>query len=776
MPTGTITATSLRQEGNFIYINSLPATGVISITGYTDNATGESGLTQFNRTFRYSKNGIEWSEWQLLTTLALTSLSIATTDTLCLEFAYEKSQPLGTDTLNVTSVTVSTTEEVFVELPYFKDSQFAQYFQSNDAELLGWHINVLQKLYAPGIIAPFVSRLNSEGSPEDFISFWGAITRFFAYYVKFARVFQNFHEYKPLLTEYLEQRGLHTSIDNTLEQLQYLMRSYYKQMSKRGSIDIKKEGGNEGWGELLRLIYYVGTDEFLFNLHRPEHAGWWLGQCTPQHRGLYFNDNINKAFETGFDVTDLSKYPLTGTVTKVTDGDNSVMHINGSGGITPTGRYIKVDSNIDYEVSFLIKKSAGNTLTFKCIPYDADNNPLSCTSVSTSLASNFFLNGADLQEFDGYMFVKGMVYNYNLAPSLGMTMELNQGTDLIFPREATKIRIQIAISSGTANIYGVRILPTATPYSRGFIGVNNFISIWLRNRNNHFTFNQIEAEAIKLLLPYNSTTGLINIDEGYGLSALPQPCTSCPIYNGGTIYQSGGSYYASFAFDMTDGFGCPFKIYGLSSAGFPYSFTINSLADFTSNAGSIYSLVFLIGGLASLTYTIKLTNGYDCGIGGEIFYSVTTTTTLAPTTTTTTTHPVISTTTTAAPTTTTTTTVFCDGVVVTKFPNPYLGINAYFSVIYSGSPGSRVFNIEYYIAALGTTCNGYTIDYVQTNALSSGSPDSGTFSTTATTGGGILLPVSPNPNYSGGELAVNYNVTFTNCCGVVITGTAIRFS
>lgn len=506
----TIQATKIRNEGNVVYINADPAIGVLALTSFTDDATGESGGTYFKRSFRYSKNGVTWTDWEDLTPTAITSISVATADTLCIELAFEKIQPVGTDVLNVSSAEIGDTETTFTEGDYFKGSIFYEFFRSTDVNVLRWYISVLEKLYERGIIPPFIERKNEIGLPDDFVDFWKSICKFFSYLVVYARSYQKFPENLTLIAEYVRERGLAVSVDNSVGDVNHLMETFSSQIFNRGTKKIINTPEKGVDGELLRLIYYKENfDEFLFNLFKPEHFGWNIGNCSPLHKGLYLNDNINKSYETGTQVLDLDKYPTIGDVSIEIDGDNSTMLMDATvdtAGIEShdvSAYGIKVDPSIDYEVSFLIKKSRGQTLNFGVLPFDSDDNVLSFLSASDGSSTNRFLNDATLVRDDKYILVRGFLYN-NVYPVYPGTMDLNQGNNLIFPKETVRIIPIITVDDGTANVYAIRIMPMQTAYSRGFIQVKNFISCWLKNNNAHLSMKQVKDYIVKYLIPYNS--------------------------------------------------------------------------------------------------------------------------------------------------------------------------------------------------------------------------------------------------------------------------------
>lgn len=514
----TINATDIRQEGNVIYIKSDPAIGVLTLTSFVDDVSGETPPNHFNKSFRYTFNGVTWSDWQPLSTPTITAIPVQQKDTLIIELAYEK-VPFDSTTLAVSEATITGNITVPEDGEYFKGSIFSEFFGSNDVRVLKWYVAVLEKLYERGLIPPFINRQNEQGLPDDFVDFWKSIAKFFGYLVVYARTYQTFDQTESLLAEYLEEHGMKTSINNTLDELQDLMQHFYHHVAERGTLHIidEVENGATIDGEILRLIYFdKDNDEFLFNLYKPEHFGWNMGNSSPLHKGLYLNDNVNKSYETGIDVVDITKYPTTGTVSKVTDGVHTVLHINGAGGISASGalKYIKVDPRLDYEISFLIKDSdnTGN-LDFGISAYDASFNLVDLKSDADGTTLNYFLQDGSIMRDDKYFLVRGFIYNKGKDMNADSILEMNQGVNLTFTDNVKWIIPEIKITSGTANIYAIRILPMQTEYSRGFIQVANFISCWLINNNNNYTIDQAHDYIVKYLINYNDHLKLTNIGE-----------------------------------------------------------------------------------------------------------------------------------------------------------------------------------------------------------------------------------------------------------------------
>lgn len=514
----TIVANKIKQEGNSVFIKSNPVTGIIALTSFVDNSAGTDGTHTFQKLFRYSVNGIIFSDWFALTVQNITSIQVAAKDTLVIELQYVKNQPAGDTQLTVTSATIGGTSTAHVSSHYFDNSIFKQYFESDNLDVLNWEINVLEKLYEKGLLPDYIDRLNDFGKPDDFIEFWRSITKFFAYYVVLARTFERFYESEVLLSEYLEQKGLTVSPLNSIQELNYMMENFYKEIHHRGTVHIvdKAINGAEVDGELLRLIKYVElTDEFIFNLYRPEHFGFNLGNSSPIYRGMTNNDNANKFYEPSVDVSDISKYPTTGTVTVVTDAGHSVLYVDSNGGgIAAPGEgdfgKIKVDPDMDYEFFFFIKKEAGNDFTVGFDAFDKDGNTIDLQSYKDGTDSNLYFENKDLQRADKYIGVRVLLYNRLKPLYANDTTLLKYGHDLKLVDGVTHVVPRVTVG-GEAYMYNFRFVPMRTNYSRGFLNVQNFISVWLRNNNNKLSTEQLKRYIKRYLIPYNSNIEISTI-------------------------------------------------------------------------------------------------------------------------------------------------------------------------------------------------------------------------------------------------------------------------
>lgn len=113
----------------------------------------------------------------------------------------------------------------------YSKTDFKQFFDVNDINVLGWAFNVLEKLYELGILPKYVQRDYTENS-KDFIDYWLSITHFFALIVYMARQFEDIPGNNILFNLFLEGRGLALSGEETQLQRNYLFSHYIDEFRK----------------------------------------------------------------------------------------------------------------------------------------------------------------------------------------------------------------------------------------------------------------------------------------------------------------------------------------------------------------------------------------------------------------------------------------------------------------------------------------------------------------------------------------------------------------
>lgn len=478
----TIVCYKKNIESDVIYIKSNPVVGIIAVSSFVENVVGVTGTEFFtSKVFRYSKDGVNFSEWEDLLVSNLTSLTFDSKDSVIFELSYKRNTPnLPPDVIDVQLISTDSPTN-YIE-NYFQNSIFSEFFNSSDLELLNWYINVLQKVYSKGVLPDYIERLDDFQKDEDFISFWKSIAKFFSYFVLYAKKFGEFYENERLLREYLEQRNLKTSIHDTLIELQYLMTTYYKQVLNRGTLHIIDDSSIittvDVNGELLRLIWYLPTDEFIFNLHKNEHFGWNVGNSSPLWRGLYMNQNLYKSLSSD--------------------------------------EWIKIDSSLAYGCKFNIQ--TGDEIDVQVESKDKDGNVVDLFSYKDGNITTFVLEDFFLQRSDKKMWVHFFLYPYNKTPFIQGITNLNQGNHLILNQNSTSVKITISINnSATILDYSNNsycFYPLFTSYSHGIIQVPNWISSWLKNNNKHYSEVEIKQYIRKYLIPYNSHLELFKESDG----------------------------------------------------------------------------------------------------------------------------------------------------------------------------------------------------------------------------------------------------------------------
>lgn len=552
-----------------LIVTDVPIVGLIALTSFTDSTVGETPIRLFKREFRYSTDGINFSEWIELTVTNLQGIEVRAIDTFFIHYRYTR---IGVDTTGELQFDNNTLNGSFIERdcgPAFTNSIFAQLLNCCcDLEVLSWCINVTEKLYRKGIIPDYIIRGAEDNednlADRDYIDFWRAISCFFALLVIYGRKFEQFQNNTQLLRTYLEQRNLFFCSDAEIVDLRYLMNYYYDEIRQRGTIQIVRQKGFEYEdldnsfsdsssdsmsfvdkpidGELLRLICYNrDCDEFLFNLVAVEKLGWNMRNASPMYRGMSNQVNVNKAYEDTEDVKDLGKYPLVGReninihrdstngyIMKIRgkNGDAGIDHIN----TPPTSNTIVIDPGLNYEITFFVKQvELGGNIIFEVKGFDRNGNARDLQNMTTKIVDNSFFSVTALNRQDKYYFVRGIIYAKDLGDDLDFdastslsdseatfrpSLNIGFGDTLQFKYSDTCKIIPVLILRNTGNagmiyVKDFKIKPLWTPWSTGFVNTNNFIEIWAKKNN--FTLSNIKLEAIirEFLIPYNSTFQMI---------------------------------------------------------------------------------------------------------------------------------------------------------------------------------------------------------------------------------------------------------------------------
>jgi hypothetical protein len=483
------------EIGDIIRIETdIPLLGIIALSSFIDVTVGEVINKTFKKSFRYSIDGVTWSQLLDLNNTNISNIIVQSNDYFYAEYLYER---IGTDTTGVLefdSVTINGQYIQSIDGPAYIASNFNNYFNLNNTCSIAWSVNVLEKLYKKGIIPEYIERnLSSDNATDrDYLDFWRGITHYFALYVCLARQFQFFYQNKSLLLEFVKQRGLFVCDDIEYVDLIYLMEFYYDEISQRGTdrvfmpkaIDTSIDGSKQVDGEYLRLICYDKRDEFIRNINDNKHIGWNIGNSSPLYKGLEDRLNVNKYYIDYVEDIQNIKEDLSLLDSSIpyilihSDSDsrsNSNSHSNSddrssdtdaiiiinpgngnSAGIGKGDRRIVINPNIDYEVTFLVKAIGDSTprINFGVKAYDVNDNQvlLYRTDTSVVVASvNEFLTDVTLNQKNKYYFVRGILFNKNNYKNYDSTKSYQPNTIIKYAGSSYKSKRIVPINGTIIN-------------------------------------------------------------------------------------------------------------------------------------------------------------------------------------------------------------------------------------------------------------------------------------------------------------------------------------
>lgn len=446
----------------------------------------------------------------------------------------------------------------------YNKSIFKQFFESTDSGVVEWRDNMVDKLYKNGIIPKYIERGNAE-EDEDYISFWTAVSEFFAYYVIYARQFQSFELNRELLLDYIYNKGVGESPEGSIEEFTYLMRRLYDDCRMRGTrrvfdrvphgIDDVFDGvfvsDNTVHGEFVRSISHNYADEYAMVMTDPINFGWCVGRSSPMYRGTLLDYQLIKAYESTDYAVNKNSYPLTNgdNVSVFTDSaiSKDILKLvsissepvgigtDGSDSFYNPRKLIVVDQAVNYEITFQCKGiTANSALDFYVKFYDDDFNEIMDVKYidDTDSSGGVILDNRKMWKSGKYYFIRGILFGVNepvrassdsvLDFGAGKHLHIPCGTKYIMPFVQVH---EIGNSSSQLYIYDFKVRIADTVYSRGFIQTPNVIQVWAKNNNGLYTkelqdlisvihpisyrkiitIPLLEEFVRRYLIPYNST-------------------------------------------------------------------------------------------------------------------------------------------------------------------------------------------------------------------------------------------------------------------------------
>lgn len=385
----------------------------INITSYSDRTSGEGSDKFFKKFFRYSLDGVNYSEYEELDDKNISKINGKTSDLIIFEFIYERAGKSDKGALEFLDIKLNgNVDYQIVQNKATLDSIFNDIVKNNFYSLKIRN-NVLNKLFSTGIIPKFIDR---EGDGNDFISLWGAVSIFFSYFSAFSENLEKLLYNKKNLSEYLIQNNICIDSKNELyESMYYICTNMYDEIRRRGTVKVIADS-EDYKGELLRLICKLDKDEFIYEIIKKENRGFCLSKSSPMYNGTYNSEQLNKVLE-------LSKYNKFGD-SKDTDYGSVIIRAKGGVGykkneepiqILNLDELVKVDDSLDYELILNVKKNKDNNLGKLVVSIEGynENGVLifnSIERIKDSISENYFIN----EDIDKVLKIRDLYYQFRL--------------------------------------------------------------------------------------------------------------------------------------------------------------------------------------------------------------------------------------------------------------------------------------------------------------------------------------------------------------------------
>lgn len=492
------------SENGKIYLGGVSNDIVLWLFDTADDSFSEVGVVSesrvFSKEFRYSVDaGSHFTPWIPLSAINLQKVDVSRKDLFVIEYKYIRAGDVTSGNLTWNSTTIQGEIDPILT-PIYNRSVFKKFFEVNDSNVLGWAVNVLEKLYFRGILPDYINRGDMVENPasddKDFTTFFLTLTHFFAIIVYYARQYEDVRTNPILSREFVLSRGIIPPQDENESDMSYILNNYVNEYRKRGTYQVTdlKSDGKEIDGELIRLIGLRQFGEFIFGLIEPKKVGWCIGESSPTWSNPKGAINLVKGFEKTKEVTDLTKYPLLNSsfISIVADSGEDIMSLSGfqsSGSATGVGSLdystpdqsllVTVDPLLDYEVGFKVKKLSSDPieLTFKVVAYDIDYNQIDIYNIEDgNIQTDVFDSPLNLSTDGIYYSFRIAIFNQNepLKPTLIPNFA---GHNLKFDSETKFITIEVSVSDlvggADVNLKDVKIYPLNLSFTQGQLGIKN---------------------------------------------------------------------------------------------------------------------------------------------------------------------------------------------------------------------------------------------------------------------------------------------------------------
>lgn len=484
-----------------------------TISSFTETISGVTEDRYLVGQYRYTTNGVVFSEWKDLKIENLENEKFGD-DNYVLYFEVEYTRQ-GSDSTGIVYF-----EELHFQgevrdkkfsTKFYDQTVFSRFFEYDDNAVLGWMLNVFRKLYQTTTLPSYISRKN------DFSTIWLYFSHIFAILVYYSRFYEKPLDNRILTNELLSKRNIFYK-PSVLQQLNNtrLIQNQSSEFLSRGTNRIL-ENTKYYQGELLRLINYQDGEEFIFNRLLTQESSWYVDRSSPcgynVHKGNIRIFPTSENIEVkDFPVVDSGLCSIEQDTTP--SGDRSVLKM-------------EVFSNLGTNFNGFVPGGSTNFLPQLISP-----------SISYDFSTMLKVEGTELEMEVGFAY-------YDRYKKLIGVKEFIPRTKLIYPNEDSKLqegiyyqlkityfsenymgdlgydslylgdnqRLTDAISyifpivrfwgNGTVYMYDCRFNPRQEDISLCYINGKNVIESWLKN-NSDYSDKEIVQNELLYLLPYSS--------------------------------------------------------------------------------------------------------------------------------------------------------------------------------------------------------------------------------------------------------------------------------
>jgi len=527
----------------------------VQITSFVDSIIGTSGTRFFTKQFRASQDNLVFTDWMELNNTNISTIQGNVINNIVyFQFQYTRSGTDNTGLLEFVSITINGTIVPCTCSSSILNRTFMRGLGCGNFITAQLCSNLLKKLYKRGIIPEYIDR-GIDIDDEDYISFWSAISCYFAMFVTYMSKYDTLFMQRDMLIEYLKQKDiLVCDNETTLEDLQYISEHYFEEIRKRGTKQIYQKKGdlnNDGSvvdidGELLRITCTDACDEFILNLCDTDKIGWCVGKCSPLYKGNFHD--LNKGYEKDIMyVNSFDNYrrfypefqsifadPILNSNTFVFD-DAATMTIGDKTGfgveLMPTSdldKAIVVSPNIAYEIIIMVKRIGDepiHSIDFGVDCFDCDANIYTTEKIDGTGDSNRFFEGLVIPKKDIWYTYRGIIYPYGTGDisfpdnltNAGIGNNLRFGSEninQIIPYLCiNKTTNGVVVETKSIVLAQLKVRMLGRNYSLGFIQTQNLLELYTTNKQTNKSEEELDYKIRRKLLPYNSNL-ILNVIGG----------------------------------------------------------------------------------------------------------------------------------------------------------------------------------------------------------------------------------------------------------------------